>query len=144
MDTKDLSRVERALVEAIAAGHELACGDLDPARLAVSEDERYLVRAEVIRDLLLGRYLAPARAGRRAERRAERLAELLTGPPRGQLVRAACVDHPVGRDARLLRPDRAVAQPVQLARRVRVGVDGEYTARLGGQPQQPVRRVRAL
>jgi len=57
MDTRDLSRVERALVEAIAAGHELACGDLDPARLAVSEDERYLVRAEVIRDLLLGRYI---------------------------------------------------------------------------------------
>jgi hypothetical protein len=57
METKDLSPVERALVEAIIAGHELTCGGLDPGRLAVSEDERYLVRAEVIRDLLLGRYI---------------------------------------------------------------------------------------
>lgn len=57
MDTKGLSPVERALVKAIIAGHELACGDLDPARLAVSEDERFLVRAEFIRDLLLGRYI---------------------------------------------------------------------------------------
>jgi len=57
MESKDLSPVERALVEAIIAGHELACGGLDPARLAVTEDHRYLVRAEVIRDLLLGRYL---------------------------------------------------------------------------------------
>lgn len=57
MESMDLSPVERALVEAVIAGHELACGGLDPARLAVSEDQRYLVRAEVIRDLLLGRYL---------------------------------------------------------------------------------------
>ena len=57
MDAKELSAVERALVKAVAAGHELACGDLDPSRLAVSEDERFLIRAEVIRDLLLGRYI---------------------------------------------------------------------------------------
>ena len=57
METKDLSPVERALVEAVIAGHELTCGGLDPGRLAVSDDERYLVRAEVIRDLLLGRHI---------------------------------------------------------------------------------------
>jgi hypothetical protein len=57
MGIKSLSPVERALVEAVIAGRELVCGDLDPARLAVSHDERFLVRAEVIRDLLLGRYL---------------------------------------------------------------------------------------
>lgn len=56
MGVKSLSPVERALVEAVIAGRELVCGDLDPARLAVSDDERFLVRAEVIRDLLLGRY----------------------------------------------------------------------------------------
>src|SRR5579871_1996814 len=57
MDSKSLSPVERALVKATIAGRELVCGDHDPSRLAVSEDERFLVRAEVIRDLLLGRYI---------------------------------------------------------------------------------------
>ena len=64
--------------------------------------------------------------------------------PGDELVRAAGIDHPVRREAELFRPDRAVDQPVQLAGRVRVGVDGEDAADLGGQGEQPVRRVLAL
>src|SRR5579859_2433666 len=60
----------------------------------------------------------------------------------GHLVRAAGIDHALGRDAELLRPHRPVAQPVELAGRVRVGVDGEQAPGLGGEPQQPVGRVR--
>lgn len=56
METKNLSPVERALLQAVITGRELNCSDLDPASLAVSDDERHLVRAEVIRDILVGRY----------------------------------------------------------------------------------------
>ena len=42
------------------------------------------------------------------------------------------------------RPGAAAAQPVELPRRVRVGVDGEQAAGLGGQAQQRAGRVLAL
>ena len=55
--TGSFSAIERDLVQAVAAGRELTCGDLDPASLANSDDKRYVIRAEVIRDLLLGRHV---------------------------------------------------------------------------------------
>ena len=73
--------------------------------------------------------------GQPAARRHHRLADQQLARAPRQLVGAARVDHPVGRDPGLLRPHGAVRQPVQLARRVRVGVDGEQAAGLGGQPQ---------
>jgi 2-haloacid dehalogenase len=54
---------------------------------------------------------------------------------RGHLVGAARVQHPAGRDAGRFRPGAAAVQPVKLAGRVRVGVDGERTAGRDGQPQ---------
>src|SRR6266542_1837450 len=77
----------------------------------------------------------------RAEDRSGR-SPSLTGPR--DLVRGAGVDHPVRGDAVALGPHAAVFQPVELARGVRVGVDGEHAACLGGQAQEPARRVAAF
>src|SRR6266516_5460686 len=66
------------------------------------------------------------------------------GPAVRYFIRAPGVDHAIRGDARPLGPNGAVDQPVQLAGGVRVGVDGEHAAGLGGQLQQPVRRVGAL
>jgi hypothetical protein len=52
-----LSRIEKDLIRHVAAGDELTCSDLDAASLAASGDERHLIRAEVIRDVLLGRHV---------------------------------------------------------------------------------------
>jgi hypothetical protein len=38
-------------------GRELVCGELDPALLAVSGDQQRIIRAEVIRDILVGRHV---------------------------------------------------------------------------------------
>jgi hypothetical protein len=52
----DLSDREQQLVDAARRGARLVCSDLDPDRLAVSEDDPNLeIRAELIRELLLGR-----------------------------------------------------------------------------------------
>jgi anti-sigma B factor antagonist len=48
------------------------------------------------------------------------------------LGRGAGIDHPAGGDAEVHCPRGAVALPGQLAGRVRVGVDGEQAAGLGG------------
>ena len=45
---------------------------------------------------------------------------------------------------RIARPGGAVAQPVELAGGVRVGVDGEVAAQLDGQAQQPVSAGRGV
>lgn len=57
VDTDKLSPIERELVRAVIAGRELVCSDLDPASLAVSDDEGCQIRAEVIREILLGRHI---------------------------------------------------------------------------------------
>src|SRR6202034_301931 len=62
----------------------------------------------------------------------------------GDLVRGPGVDHPVGRDAVPLGALAAVLQPVELAGRVRVGVDGEQAASLGREAQDPAWRVPAF
>ena len=54
----------------------------------------------------------------------------VTGGPGQQLVSRPGVDHPVGRHPAPGRPLAAETLPVELARRVRVGVDGELAARL--------------
>ncbi|MEU4447966.1 hypothetical protein AB0K14_35395 [Actinosynnema sp. NPDC050801] len=51
----DLSEVEDHVVAAALRGVAVVCGDLDVDELAASEDPRHLVRAELIRELLLGR-----------------------------------------------------------------------------------------
>lgn len=50
----DLSECERDLVQAARGGLPLVCGDLKIEDLAETSDLRYLVRAELIRELLLG------------------------------------------------------------------------------------------
>jgi hypothetical protein len=50
----------------------------------------------------------------------------------------------MGLDTQALGPRAATVQPVKLAGRVRVGVDGEPAAGLDGQAQQPVGRVVAV
>ena len=66
------------------------------------------------------------------------------GGPSGLARWRAGVDDAVGSDPGPLRPLTAAGQPVQLTRRVRVGVDREQTARLDGDGQQPVRGFLAL
>jgi hypothetical protein len=51
----DLTDRERELVDAARCGVELVCGDLSVDDLSVDDDPRHAVRAEVIRELLLGR-----------------------------------------------------------------------------------------
>ena len=60
------------------------------------------------------------------------------------LIGAVRVQHPVCGDARAFGPGAPAVQPVKLAGRVRVGVDGERAARLDGQPQQPAGRILAF
>jgi len=72
----------------------------------------------------------------------------LTSRPLGpaaadHLIGAAGIDDPLRPDAELLGPHRPVTEPVELARRVRVGVDREPAAGLGGQSQQPVRQAKS-
>jgi hypothetical protein len=50
----DLTDVEVRLVEAAWNGEVFRCSSLSPAELAVSDDRTYLIRAEVLRELLLG------------------------------------------------------------------------------------------
>jgi len=57
VDKTDLRPIEHDLIQAVITGRELVCSNLDPASLAVSDDEQYLIRAEVIRDILLGNHL---------------------------------------------------------------------------------------
>jgi hypothetical protein len=52
-----LKPLERQLAQAVVSGRELVCSDLDPATLAVTDDERYQIRAEVLRDILIGRHV---------------------------------------------------------------------------------------
>jgi hypothetical protein len=47
---------EEELVEAARQGKELVCSDLDVETLATSDDPAHIVRAELIRELLLGRH----------------------------------------------------------------------------------------
>ena len=70
-------------------------------------------------------------------------ASAVPGRPGEQLVDRPGVDDPLGRHAALLGPLAAVGLPVELAGRVRVGVDREQAAGLDRQPQQPPRRVAA-
>ncbi|WP_344549064.1 hypothetical protein [Actinomadura fulvescens] len=53
----ELTSREQDLVAAVRAGRVLTCGTLGPAELATSEDPDHLIRADVIRDILLGRLL---------------------------------------------------------------------------------------
>ncbi len=58
MASKSLSEVssrERALVDALTAGCVVACSQLTVEQLAATENPRYTIRAEVIRELVLGR-----------------------------------------------------------------------------------------
>src|SRR4030088_2254885 len=55
-DSHELTARERELVTATVAGEELVCSDLAVDQLAESDDPEHGVRAEVIRDLLLGRH----------------------------------------------------------------------------------------
>jgi len=51
----DLTKLEQALVRAARRGDPLDCGDLPMGELAVTDDPGRVVRAELIRELLLGR-----------------------------------------------------------------------------------------
>src|ERR1700716_2121400 len=55
-DSHELTALEQELVTATVAGQELVCSYLAPDQLAESDDPGHAVRAEVIRDLLLGRH----------------------------------------------------------------------------------------
>ncbi|MGH3776530.1 MAG: hypothetical protein ACRDRR_12500 [Pseudonocardiaceae bacterium] len=58
MAGKSLSEVssrERALVDALASGCVVACSQLTVGQLAATENPRYTIRAELIRELVLGR-----------------------------------------------------------------------------------------
>jgi hypothetical protein len=60
--SKSLSEVssrERALVDALMSGCVVECSKLTTERLAATENPRYTIRAEFIRDLVLGRSGAP-------------------------------------------------------------------------------------
>jgi hypothetical protein len=61
-----------------------------------------------------------------------------------QVAGAAGVDHPARLDTVPFGPCAAAVQPVELARLVRVAVDGEQAADPGREAQQVVRRVLAL
>jgi hypothetical protein len=60
--SKSLSEVssrERALVDALTSGCVVECSKLTTEQLAATENPRYTIRAELIRDLVLGRGGAP-------------------------------------------------------------------------------------
>jgi len=61
--------------------------------------------------------------------------------PRQQLVNRPAVDNPIGRHAGIQRALSAVAEEVELARRMRVGVDAEITPDLQREVEQPGWRV---
>lgn len=56
MDNTDLRPIECDLLQAVITGHELVCSNLDPASLAASDEENCIIRAEVLRDILLGHH----------------------------------------------------------------------------------------
>lgn len=90
--------IECDLVQAVIDGRELVCSDLDPASLAVSDDEQYIIRAEVIRDILLGRHVEDpgARGLRLARARIVGRLDLDRLSPIMGLALSFCVlDHPV-------------------------------------------------
>jgi hypothetical protein len=66
------------------------------------------------------------------------------GGPLEDLLHRPCRDDPLRRDAQSLGPLAAQRLEVELARRVRVGVDGEPAAEIGGQVDELVRRVLSL
>jgi hypothetical protein len=90
--------IECDLVQAVIDGREPVCSDLDPASLAVSDDEQYIIRAEVIRDILLGRHVEDpgARGLRLARARIVGRLDLDRLSPVMGLALSFCVlDHPV-------------------------------------------------
>lgn len=60
IDLDDLSDRELDLVTATEQGNVLTCGDLSPVELAASRKPQHLVRAEVLRSILLGRLITTA------------------------------------------------------------------------------------
>ena len=81
---------------------------------------------------LSNRFSIPSSAaGRPADPRRARS----VGRPRDQGAGGAGVDHPVGGDTERLGPPASIRQPVELARRVCVAIDGEQAADLGGEAQ---------
>lgn len=57
MDTNVGSAAEQDLIQAVAEGRVLTCSNLDPSNLMHSTDKRHVIRAELIRDILLGRHV---------------------------------------------------------------------------------------
>jgi hypothetical protein len=55
----NLSSRERELVEAVAAGGVLRCAQLSPAQLASTGNPAHIIRAQVLRDLLVSQRYAP-------------------------------------------------------------------------------------
>ncbi|MGH3751609.1 MAG: hypothetical protein ACRDRP_02760 [Pseudonocardiaceae bacterium] len=55
----EVSSRERALVDALTSGCVVECSTLTTGQLAATENPRYTIRAELIRDLVLGRGGAP-------------------------------------------------------------------------------------
>jgi hypothetical protein len=55
MRTRNLTSCERQLVKDVAHGEQLTCSQLRLEQLADSDDEQHTLRAEVIRDILIGR-----------------------------------------------------------------------------------------
>jgi hypothetical protein len=55
MHAHDLTPRERELAEGVARGRQLTCSQLRPEQLADTDDEQHTVRAEVIRNILIGR-----------------------------------------------------------------------------------------
>lgn len=98
MDKTSFSPVECDLVQAVIDGRELVCSNLDPASLAVSDSEQYIIRAEVIRDILLGRHVEdPGARGLRVAR-ARIVGQLdldRLAPVMGLALSFCALDHPV-------------------------------------------------
>ena len=98
MDKTCLRPIECDLVQAVIDGSELVCSNLDPASLAASDGERDIIRAEVIRDILLGRHVEDAgpRGLRLARARIVGRLDLDRLAPVMGLALSSCVlDHPV-------------------------------------------------
>jgi hypothetical protein len=51
------SAVEQDLIRAVAEGRVLTCSNLDPLNLMQSADKRHVIRAQMIREILLGRHV---------------------------------------------------------------------------------------
>src|SRR5262249_12249556 len=61
-----------------------------------------------------------------------------------EVVRGEAVEDPLWGNVHAFAACAAVAEPVELVRRVRVAVDREHAAHFDGQAQQPARRVAAF